>query len=123
MPHNDNPPRPCILIVEDDARTRRAMAKLLAAHGYDICAAATVAEALEKLDGQAFAVLDLNLPDGLGTQVLRRIRDEKRPVRVAVATGTSDRALLDEALRSGAELVLRKPLNVSALLTWLRTPR
>jgi len=87
--------------------------------GYHTVPVASVAEGVERLDGQDFAILDLNLPDGLGTLVLGRIRNEKRAIRVAVTTGTSDAALLAEARRLGPELILRKPIDISALLKWI----
>ena len=95
------------------------MTLILVRLGYCICAVASIAEGVEKLDGQACAVLDLNLPDGLGTHILKRIRDERRPIRVAVVSGTTDTKLFAEALQFGAELVLRKPLDVGALVAWL----
>jgi CheY-like chemotaxis protein len=111
--------RQSILIVEDDAVTRELLVSLLSRLGYDTVPVATVAEGLEKLDGQHRAILDLNLPDGLGTHVLERIRNEGRPIRVLVTSGTTDQALLEETRRLKPELVLRKPVNVNALLEWL----
>jgi CheY-like chemotaxis protein len=64
----------------------------------------------------------MNLPDGLGTYILRRIRDERRPIRAAVLSGTSDESLLRWAVRYGAEVVIRKPLVVEQLLDWLAGP-
>jgi len=117
--NGSSPPKCSVLIVEDDRATREAMTLILVRLGYCICAVASIAEGVEKLDGQACAVLDLNLPDGLGTHILKRIRDERRPIRVAVVSGTTDTKLFAEALQFGAELVLRKPLDVGALVAWL----
>ena len=108
-----------VLVVEDDQATRDALVHLLAGLGYRAIPAANVADGLALLDGQAFAILDLNLPDGLGTQILQRIRAEKRPIRVALATASSDPDLLTEALNHGPDLILRKPFNVNVLLEWL----
>jgi DNA-binding response OmpR family regulator len=66
-------------------------------------------------------VLDLNLPDGVGTTILQRIRDERRAMKVAVATGADEGELLAEARRLGPDLLLRKPYNVNELLKWLDT--
>jgi CheY-like chemotaxis protein len=111
---------PSVLIVEDDPIARQALLAILRQLGFQPVSVATVAEGLEKLDGQAFAILDLELPDGLGTLVLERIRHEQRPIRVAVATGSDDPALVFRARELGAELVLAKPINVTMLLEWLR---
>ena len=121
MPDQTERSRQSVLIVEDEPLTRLALVYLLSQLGYATVPVATIAEGLERLDGQQCAILDLNLPDGLGTHVLQRIRDAGRPIRVAVTTGTSDLELLDDCRRLRAELVLQKPIDVNALLRWLKT--
>jgi CheY-like chemotaxis protein len=111
-----------VLVVEDDVLLRCALVALLRRFGYEAAAAGSVAEGLGQLDGQAFAILDLNLPDGVGTTILQRIRAEGRPIRVAVATGTTDDGLLTEVLSLRPDLILRKPFDVAALLKWLDGP-
>ena len=118
VPAKTRPPR-SILVVEDDETARDALVQLLRHLGYAPVAAGTVADGLALIDGQACAILDLNLPDGYGTVILRRIRAENRPIRVAVATGTTDDELLTEALASGPDILLRKPFDVNALIAWL----
>ena len=108
-----------MLVVEDDTLLRCALVAVLRRFGYEAVPAATVGEGLAQLDGQAYAILDLNLPDGVGTTILQRIRAEKRPIRVAVATGTTDDDLLTEALAHGPDIILRKPFDVASLLKWL----
>ena len=108
-----------MLIVDDDHLCREALTRLLSLLGFETCSVATVAKGVAKLDGQQCAIIDLNLPDGLGTYILERIQSEHRAMRVAVCTGTSDDALVATARAFGAEIVLRKPLNVSALIHWL----
>jgi CheY-like chemotaxis protein len=122
VPDETKRSRQSILIVEDDPFTRDVLVMLLSDLGYDTVPVATVADGLEKLDGQSCAILDLNLPDGLGTHVLKRIRDERRPIRVAVATGSTNMTLLDEAERLGATF-FQKPVNVNALIEWLEGER
>jgi CheY-like chemotaxis protein len=105
--------------VEDHADSREVLVVLLEQLGYHVVPVATVAEGLEKLDGQHRAILGLNLPDGLGTAILERIRTERRPIRVAITSATSDKRLINDAHRLHAELILRKPININALLGWL----
>ena len=111
-----------ILIVEDDPVARNALAEIIQAQGYVTSSVSTVAEAVKSLDGQDCALIDMDLPDGLGTYILRRIRDERRPIRAAVLSGTSSEPLLRWAVRYGAEVVMRKPLVVDQLLDWLARP-
>jgi two-component system response regulator TctD len=111
--------RRSILIVEDDSLLSSALVRVLNRRGHPTVAVGTVADGLAELDGQGFAILDLNLPDGLGTAILERIRADKRPIRVAVATGTSDVALLSEATKLRPDLMLAKPYNMNVLIQWL----
>jgi len=108
-----------ILIVEDDPITRMALEKILVQLGHTVVTVASVAESLERLDGQQCEILDLNMADGVGTTVIERIRAENRPMRVAVVTGTTDTALLASVRTYAPQIVLRKPLNVALLLNWI----
>jgi DNA-binding response OmpR family regulator len=113
-----------VLVVEDDGAIRKGLAALLGIRGHRVTAAANVAEALAHLDGSTptHLLLDLNLPDGPGTDVLRRIRAEALPVRVALLTGASDTALIDEARALTVEAVFIKPPDWDKLLDWVGEP-
>jgi CheY-like chemotaxis protein len=123
VPDQSESRRQRILIVEDDAVSLRALDAILRCWGHTTDTAASVAEGMEKLDGQDCAILDLNLSDGAGTDVLRRIRDEGRAIRVAVATGTTDRELLADVHALAPDLLIIKPINLNVLLEWLDAKR
>ncbi len=108
--------RASILLVEDDERTRRAVAANLEAHGYGVRAAADGEEALVlwELRRPDLILLDLGLPgvDGLG--VLRRVRrDATTPVIVLSARGEERDKV--EALDAGADDYLAKPFGMAEL--------
>lgn len=65
-----------ILLVEDDAATRTFLADNLTADGYDVLLAETCADGLRLLESKFpdLALLDLNLPDGSGYDVVRSVR-------------------------------------------------
>jgi DNA-binding response OmpR family regulator len=105
-----------VLIVEDNPTARSALEKLLTLSGFLVQTARTLREGHEKLNGQAFILLDLDLPDGNGVELLRRIRAEKRPMKVLVITGSSDRRVLDEVRTLQPEALLIKPLDFGAML-------
>jgi CheY-like chemotaxis protein len=107
-----------ILILEDHEDSRRAMTKWLVSYGYNVVATATVAEAIAKLDGQAVAFLDVDLPDGSGLDVLAHIRREDHPTRVAFVTATHDTAALSAQL-TGRDGLFRKPVEMRRLLDWI----
>src|SRR5690242_2597654 len=104
------PPSPKrVLIVEDNQVARRALSALVRQLGWQVTAAATLREAMARLDERPDCVLlDLMLPDGSGADVLRRVRAEQLPVRVAVTTGTSDEHILNEVEHLRPDSVHRK---------------
>lgn len=121
MPEEENiSPRCAVLVVEDNPYIRRALARLLELEGYRVQSAETVAGALYKLDGQIAVLLDLDLPDGPGTLLLKHIDEAHNHLRVAVVSGSTEERLA-EARRLNADLVMQKPLDVQKLLDWLAT--
>jgi DNA-binding response OmpR family regulator len=108
-------------LVEDDPATSGALRVILGRKGWQVVVVSTVAEALALLDGPSFRwlVLDLMLPDGDGTALLRKIRDERLDTRVAVTTGSSDAARLRAVTELRPELFLVKPIDLPALLQGL----
>jgi two-component system OmpR family response regulator/two-component system response regulator QseB len=115
------PAKPRVLVVEDDLDSYQALSKILKHVGYETLSASTLASALEAIKEEPrFVVLDLMLPDGNGSEVLRHIRDQKLPVKVAVLTATSDRELLADVRKLRPEAMFGKPLDVPRLLAWLR---
>jgi two-component system, OmpR family, response regulator len=109
------------LIVEDHEQSAAALRRLLCASGFHARVAGTVAAARESLASgwPQSVVLDLCLPDGSGVELLRTIRRRGPAVRVAVATGSADDAMLREVKRLRADAVFVKPLWAPALLEWL----
>ncbi|MBI3479100.1 MAG: response regulator transcription factor [Nitrosomonadales bacterium] len=101
-----------ILLIEDFADIRRWLAGLLrAAFGaVNITEAATVAQAYSHLDAQPFdlIVIDLNLPDGTGVDILRQIKAQRMTAHCVVATVYDDDAYLLPALHAGADGYLLK---------------
>jgi DNA-binding response OmpR family regulator len=113
-----------VLIVEDNVMARHALNTLIRRAGHATITAATVREALERLGaGPSHVVLDMNLPDGLGTTVLRRIRAGRLPMKVAVLSACVDRAVMSEAASLLPDAVFAKPINIDVLLNWLVASR
>src|SRR3982751_3177623 len=62
-------------------------------------------------------VLDLELPDGPGETILRKVRLERLPIRVVVNTGMPESGRLSEVSYMRPDAVLQKPLDAAGLLT------
>lgn len=116
-----------VLVVEDNAPLRKGLLMLLRAPGCGTAAAASVGEATAYLDGvehqPTHLLLDLNLPDGLGTTVLRHLRARSLPIRVALLTGSSDTPLVEEARSLGVDGVFIKPPEWDEIVAWVAEPQ
>jgi DNA-binding response OmpR family regulator len=108
--------RPTVLLVEDDPSLGAILAKNLEARGYRVNRAETLAQALASLATEAPGVmlLDVNLPDGSGWDVLRALEAAGRHVPTAVLSAVQvSRARLGEFR---PEACLPKPFPLEALL-------
>jgi two-component system OmpR family response regulator len=112
------------LIVEDDPDSSEALARALQAEGFDTDVAATVGQALIKLEKGILPdaiIVDLRLPDASGGLLLRRIRRYNLPVKVAVVTGMPDPASHMDVTRFPPDRIFKKPLDVAELVDWLKS--
>ena len=114
-------PPPTILVVEDDADVGGAIATLLGSEGYRAVLAATVADAATqaRLLRPNLVLLDWNLPDGCGEDVVRAIRPEDPSVPIIVMSGA--REALQASLRVDARERLAKPFDLERLLALVRS--
>jgi len=111
-----------ILVVDDEKLIRWTLSEALRGWNYQPVEASTVKEALESFDSEAPAVtlLDINLPDGSGLDVLRQIREKQSDAVVIMITAN---VLIDDtiaALRAGAYDFIGKPVNLDELQITLR---
>ena len=110
-----------VLIVDDDAALRKALAMALSDLGHEPAEAADGAAALAWLvRRRADAVLlDLRMPGMDGIEVLRRIRALADPPPVAVLTAVPTSANTIEAMRLGAADHFAKPIGREDLMALL----
>ena len=108
------------LLVEDDLGSRTAMARILEMLGYDVTGVTTVAEGIKAVEHLPDClILDLMLPDGNGMEILRHIRQQALPIRVAVLTG-ADRPMIEDARRLAPDALFTKPVDLTKLLSWMQ---
>lgn len=113
-----------ILIVDDSPTIRRMVRASLAPLGTDVIEAASGLEAIEQLalGPVQLMVLDLNMPDMHGLEVLGFIRANQKfqQLPVIVLTTRDDDASRTAAMQAGATAYLTKPFTPQALLTAAR---
>ena len=118
-PHVENSPRLHVLIVDDEALLRWAIAETLVAAGCEVSEAGTANETLQRLSSAPVPdviFLDFQLPDSnelsLLESVLRMAPDS--PVLMMSADVTPE--MQNGAQRLGARRTLRKPLDMPELV-------
>jgi two-component system cell cycle response regulator DivK len=113
-----------ILIVEDNETNMKLFRDVLAATGYRTLEAGTGAEAFElAVEHEPDLVLmDIQLPDADGIEVLRRLRADGRTTSAAVLALTAQamRGDRDRFLNAGFDGYLSKPVDVVELIGAVR---
>src|SRR4030095_13042503 len=102
-----------MLIVEDDEQVSYFLHERLTRAGYDVKTAATGKAGLALLETIMFdaALVDIHLPDMLGTDVLEAAKRYDSEIDIVVMTGYPEVETAVQALRLGAYDYLIKPLE------------
>ncbi len=108
-----------ILVVDDEPDLRTLYELTLLREGYHVDVAETLADAWKHLQEHRYEVLitDMRLPDGLGIELLQRLRVQQRGERCVVITayGSAENAV--ESLKAGAFDYLTKPVDLKQFRT------
>ena len=112
---------PKIGIIEDDSALREGLALAFELEGYETAVAGTLAEGWRLLEagGLALLILDCNLPDGSGFDLVRKLRASSRlPVLMLTARDSE----MDEVkgLELGVDDFMRKPFSLAVLQARVR---
>jgi putative two-component system response regulator len=112
-------------VVDDDADIRRLLRLLLDAAGYEITEFPLVAGVLDRVraDSPDLVLLDLQLPDGNGHEVLEAIRADPatRLLPVVMLTGLATKEQKIRASREGVTDFISKPFSAEELLPRIRS--
>jgi two-component system, cell cycle response regulator len=105
-----------VLVVESDELSSRILAKKLDNWGHTATVARSLGDARRLIERESFRLIitEINLPDGKGSDLAHYVRSMRRPryTYITILTDVTDSNILLEALESGADDLLRKPLNV-----------
>jgi two-component system, OmpR family, KDP operon response regulator KdpE len=112
---------PRVLVVDDELQIVRALRVVLREAGFEMVAAQTAAEALDRaaVRPPQAAIVDLVLPDGDGIEVTRRLREwSEMPILVLSAIGEEEQKV--RALEAGADDYVTKPFGARELVARLQ---
>ena len=111
-----------ILLVEDDPPTLWRLKEALSGAGFDVTAAATLAEARASLDQRVPRVLltDLQLPDGHGIELIRETRRRFPDTEIMVISALGDEESVISAITVGATGYLLKDAFPTDIATTVR---
>ena len=116
-----------ILVVDDDAMSRRVLAQLLSAAGYNCRVCKDGSEALDAIQDRPPSVLllDFDMPGPNGAEVLRRLRSDNDPTTAQIpaimltAHGSEQSEV--SCLQAGADDFVTKPVNSAVLRARIET--
>ena len=108
-----------VLVVDDEEPVRKFVERVMQSAGYQVAVAGDgpqaieVAEQMTRLD---ILVTDLMMPEMLGDEVARRLRQHEPRLKVLYLTGYSDRLFKDKVTLWEDEAFLDKPCSIKGLL-------
>jgi DNA-binding NtrC family response regulator len=115
-------PEEAILVVEDDAQQRAALAEFLSARGLRALTARNCIEAehICRTQRPDAVILDYELPDGNALDLMPRVKAIDPTMPVIILTGQGSIQLAVEAIKLGADQFLTKPTDLSTLYVLLK---
>lgn len=110
-----------VLVVDDENGPRQAL-RMLLKEEYEVLLAASVAEALEVVRGNAIDVVvtDIRMPNRSGIDLLRTVKEEQPELEVIILTGYGQLSTAVEAVEHGAFAYLEKPFDNEVMLAKVR---
>jgi len=113
-----------VLLIEDEPTTARAIELMLTTEGFNVYSTDLGEEGLDlgKLYDYDIILLDLNLPDMTGIDILARIKanENTRRTPVIVLTTTDDQREIQRCYDLGANVYITKPLNYESFANAIR---
>src|SRR6476646_3545708 len=108
-----------VLIIDDERPVLMTVEALLKRHGYHVDAAATALQGLKllKSNSPSLVLLDLQLPDGHGLEMLDQIKTELPKAQVIILTAHDSLHNAIESIKRGAYHFISKPYAPEELLS------
>ena len=112
-----------LLIIEDDIGLNQGLCKALKAEDRQIISCQDLKTAKEQLlfGGVSLILLDINLPDGSGLDLLREVKENTPGIPVILLTANDTDLDIVDGLERGADDYITKPFSLSVLRARVHT--
>lgn len=112
-----------IIIVEDDKELNQGLCKALKTPERQLVSCQSIAQAREQLllESAALVLLDINLPDGSGLDLLTQIKESTPKLPVILLTANDTDMDIVDGLEKGADDYITKPFSLSVLRARVNT--
>ncbi len=110
-----------ILLVEDDPNISNTISYYLQLNGFTIQTTKTVEEGIEKIKNNNYELmlLDINLPDGTGYELYKRMRDIQK-IPTIFLTALDEEKDIVKGFDLGADDYITKPFHAGELLSRIK---
>jgi CheY-like chemotaxis protein len=111
-----------VLVVDDNEASLYAISRMLRAGGYNVIEAAGGAKALELVEFVSAVVLDVHLPDLLGFEVCRLVRQREATAELPIVCISAMYVSKDDqehGMHTGADAYMPAPIDPEALIATL----
>jgi len=111
-----------VLVVDDEPGQRDSLKQLMTLSGYEVSTASCGFDAIEMLEQRVYdsVLLDLNMPNGSGYDVIDHVANSNLDVKIIVISGNTDFESTRNALKKGAYDFLKKPYMPDELLATVK---
>lgn len=110
-----------ILLVEDDPNISNTISYYLQANGFTIQTTKTVKKGIEKIKNNNYELmlLDINLPDGTGYELYKKMRDIQK-IPTIFLTALDEEKDIVKGFDLGADDYITKPFHAGELLSRIK---
>ena len=110
-----------VLVVDDNESMREVLTIMLSRRGFRCESATNGTEAMQKVKQSNFdaVITDLRMPEMDGIVLTRELNQHFSDLPVMIMTAQLDESLVESVVSAGARELLRKPFEISELMTRL----